>query len=239
MNDRYLLLHGSWHGAWCWFKVAPRLRQHGEVLVPNLPGRGRDPGAAAFITLGTMVRSVARLLDDERPVTLVAHSRYGVLATALAEARPRAIKRVIYLAAFMLPSGKRVADFFARDTDSALGPHVEVNRLAVTDSLRPAIWREGLYADCSDDDVALASSLLCPEPSWPALARVETTPARGGSVPRAYVRLTHDRAVSPRLQDELIERSRPERVEAIAASHSAYFSKPDALVETILKVDGA
>lgn len=175
MTNRFLLLHGSWHGAWCWFKVAPRLREHGEVLVPNLPGRGaRTP----FVTLGTMRRAVERLLDDDRPTTLVAHSRSGILATALAEARPHAVKRVVYLASYMLRSGERVADFFARDEGSLLRPHITVNRLAVTDSLQPAIWREGLYADCSEDDVALASSLLCAEPSWPALTRVRTTPAR-------------------------------------------------------------
>ncbi|MBL8937960.1 MAG: alpha/beta fold hydrolase [Archangium sp.] len=236
MTNRFLLLHGSWHGAWCWFKVAPRLRANAEVLVPNLPGRGaRTP----FVTLQTMVRAVAPLLRDDRPTTIVAHSRYGILATALAEARPAAVKRVVYLAAFMLGSGERVADFFPRDEGSLLREHVTVNRLSVTDSLRPAIWREGLYADCSEDDVALASSLLCAEPSWPALSRVRTTAERFGAVPRAYLRLTQDRAVSPTMQDRLIAASPPERVESIDASHSAYFSKPDALVRAIVSVSGA
>lgn len=236
MTDRFLLLHGSWHGAWCWFKVAPRLRAHGEVVVPNLPGRGtRTP----FVTLKTMRRAVEAVLDDAHPTTIVAHSRYGILATALAEARPAAVKRVVYLASFMLRSGERVADCFPRDEGSLLRGHVEVNRLAVTDSLRPAIWRDGLYADCCEDDVALASSLLCAEPSWPALARVRTTAERFGTVPRAYVRLTQDRAVSLAMQDRLIDAMPPQRVESIEASHSAYFSKPDALVRAILSVSRA
>lgn len=191
------------------------------------------------MTLKTMLRAVESLLDDERPTTIVAHSRYGILATALAEARPKAVKRVVYLASFMLRSGERVADFFPRDEGSLLRKHVKVNRLAVTDSLKPEIWRDGLYADCSEDDVALASSLLCAEPSWPALTRVRTTPERFGSVPRAYLRLTQDRAVSPAMQDRLIDASPPERVESIEASHSAYFSKPDALVRAILSVSRA
>ncbi|MBM4779564.1 MAG: alpha/beta fold hydrolase [Archangiaceae bacterium] len=236
MTNRFLLLHGSWHGAWCWFKVAPRLRAHGEVVVPNLPGRGTK---TPFVTLKTMLQAVEPLLRDEHPTTIVAHSRYGILATALAEARPAAVKRVVYLASFMLRSGERVADFFPKDEGSLLRQHVKVNRLSVTDSLRPQIWREGLYADCSEDDVALASSLLCAEPSWPALTRVRTTPARFGTVPRAYLRLTQDRAVSPAMQDRLIEALPPQRVESIEASHSAYFSKPDALVRAILSVSGA
>lgn len=236
MTHRFLLLHGSWHGAWCWYKVTPRLRLHGEVHVPNLPGRR---GGTALVTLATMRRAVEPLLDDATPTTIVAHSRYGILATALAEARPRAVRRVVYLASFMLRSGQRVADLFPKDEGSLLRPHVAVNRLAMSDSLGPAIWREGLYADCSEEDVALASSLLCPEPSWPALARVRTTPERAGSVPRAYLRLTEDRAVSLGMQDRLIDAQPPERVESIEASHSAYFSRPDALVRAIVAVSGA
>jgi pimeloyl-ACP methyl ester carboxylesterase len=233
MTTRFLLLHGSWHGAWCWYKVAPRLRAHGEVHAPNLPGRGaRTP----FVTLGTMVRAVMPLLDDEHPTTVVAHSRYGVLATALAELRPRAVARVVYLAAYMLQSGQRVADVFPQDDGSLLRPHVRTNPLAVSDALSPTIWREGLYADCAEDDVALASTLLSAEPSWPALTRVRTTRERFGAVPRAYLRLTQDRAVSPALQDRLIDALPPGRVESVDASHSAYFSQPDTLVRAILSV---
>jgi pimeloyl-ACP methyl ester carboxylesterase len=237
MTRRFLLLHGSWHGAWCWYKVAPLLRRAGAaVAVPNLPGRGRDPALAHLITLGRLVRSVAAHLDPTHATTIVAHSRYGILATALAEAFPDAIARVIYLAAYMLPAGARAADCFASDRDSYLRPHVAVDRLGACDALAPAAWVEGLYADCSADDVALASSLLCPEPSLPALARTQATPARAGRVPRAYVRLTQDRAVSPALQDRLIEAGAPERVESLAASHSAYFSRPDELVAKILEL---
>jgi len=237
--SRYLLLHGSWHGAWCWYKVAPQLRAFGEVLVPNLPGRGRDPATPHFVTLPRMVRAVARLLDPAAPVTIVAHSRYGVLATALAEAHSTSVRRVVYLASYMLPSGARAADHFAGDVDSFIRPYVDVDKLGASDALRPEAYREGLYADCSDEDVALAQALLCTEPSLPALARVRTTEDRYGRVPKAYVRLTEDRAVSLALQDRLIEQGQPDRVESLRASHSAYFSIPDALVATIRRVDAA
>lgn len=235
--QRFLLIHGSWHGAWCWYKVAPRLGAHGEVAVPNLPGRGRDPAWAPLVGLGAMVRSVAAHLSPLCPTTVVVHSRYGVLATALAEAFPDAVRRVIYVASFMLPSGDRVSDYFRADKASFLRSHVHVDALGLTDRLDPAAYVEGLYADCTKDDVTLASSLLCKEPSRPALARVTTTPDRGGRVPRAYVRLTQDRAVSLDLQDRLIQAAKLDRVESIEASHSAYFSQPDALVAAIRRLD--
>ena len=68
---RFLLLHGSWHGAWCWYKVAPRLRREGEVVVPNLPGRGRDPAFKPMVTLNRMVEHVGRFLDAQVPTLLL------------------------------------------------------------------------------------------------------------------------------------------------------------------------
>jgi pimeloyl-ACP methyl ester carboxylesterase len=238
MQRRFLLIHGSWHGAWCWFKVAPELRaEGGEVTVPNLPGRGRDPARPHLVTLGRMVRALASSLDRERPTTIVVHSRYGVLATALAEAYPDAIRRVIYLAAYMLPSGERVKEHFESDADSYIRPFVTASRMGAADWLAPEAYVEGLYADCGTDDVQLASSLLCREPSLPALARVGTTAGGWGRVPRAYIRLTRDRAVSPALQDRMIDAAGAERVASIDASHSAYFSRPRELVRTILELD--
>lgn len=233
----FLLIHGSWHGAWCWYKVAPLLRTHGAVSVPNLLGRGRDPAWAPGVTLKRLMRHAAEQLPADQRTTIVAHSRYGILATALAEAFPDRVARVIYLASYMLPHGDRVADHFAKDRDSLIRQHVQVNRAGCWDKLSPEVYREGLYADCSEEDVALASSLLCREPSLPALARARTSAERFGRVPTAYIRLTQDRAVSPALQDRLIARSKPGRVESIAASHSAYFSCPEQLTDTILRLD--
>lgn len=117
MTNRFVLIHGSWHGGWCWHKVAPLLRLHAPVDVVNLPGRGRDAAFLPTVTMSTMTRALSKSLSAEK-VTVVAHSRSGVIATALAESFPDRIERVIYLAAFMLPSGHRAADWFKRDSSS-------------------------------------------------------------------------------------------------------------------------
>lgn len=205
--------------------------------MPDLPGRARVPAWGPALTLSRMVRALAPSLAAATPTTIVVHSRYGVLASALAEAMPQAIRRVVYLAAYLLPSGGRARDAFATDVDSYLRPHVAVDRVRVRDRLDPVAYREGLYADCHADDVQLASSLLCPEPSLPALARVRTTADRWGRVPKAYIRLTQDRAVSIAAQDRMLAACPVARVESLPASHSAYFSQPDALASLIERID--
>lgn len=237
--SHFLLIHGSWHGAWCWYKIAPRLRNAGHsVLVPDLPGRILNPKKLPFVSLKYMVRNIGAQLPADRKTTIVVHSRYGILASSLAEAYPDKIERTIYLASFMLPSGVRTIDYFRWDKGSHLRPYFSASLRGMWDKLDPAIFKEGLYHDCSEEDIMLGHSLLGPEPLRPALAKLKFTDERYGTVPRAYIRLTEDRAVTPALQDHVLNQTPVDRVENIKASHSAYFSKPDELTEKILKLAG-
>ncbi|SHG93529.1 alpha/beta fold hydrolase [Cognatishimia maritima] len=233
----YLLIHGSWHGAWCWFKVAPQLKSLGHsVDVPDLLGRGNCKRATQLISLKAMVREIGRTLCKDRKTTIVVHSRYGILASALSEMFPDQIERVVYLASYMIPNQARAARYFRADKASLLTPYVTISKAGFWDELHPDIYREGLYHDCSEEDVTLASSLLCREPLRPALSKLVLSEDRYGSVPRAYIRLTEDRAVTRQVQDRCIGEVGVDRVESIHASHSAYFSRPTELVEKILSV---
>lgn len=206
-----------------------------RVSAIDLPGRGRAPATPFFVSLDRMVREAEAALHPTEQTTVVVHSRNGIVASMLAERAPKRVSRTIYLAALMLPSGRRVLDYLP-DRDSALSGHVTINRRALSDWLDPAVYREGLYADCSEDDVALARALLVPEPVRPALTRLKLTDGGYGQVPRAYIRLTQDRAVSLTLQDRLLAETKVDRVESIDGSHSVYFSQPDRLSEAIVKL---
>src|SRR3954464_4850527 len=143
----FLFLHGSWHGSWCWYKVLPRIQAAGhEATAIDLPGRGRAPSAAYAVSLARMVRAAEAALAPHEKTTVVVHSRYGIVASALAERVPERITRTIYLASFMLPDGKRVLDYVP-DRASRLAGRVDVNRLALWDWLRPEAYRDALYAD--------------------------------------------------------------------------------------------
>jgi pimeloyl-ACP methyl ester carboxylesterase len=214
----------------------PRIEAAGhQALAIDLPGRGRAPAAPARVGLGDMMRAAEAALVPDQKTIIVVHSRNGIVASSLAERAPDRIERTIYLASFMLASGKRVLDYVP-DKHSLLLGKVDVNRLGMWDWLKPEAYREALYADCCDDDIALARALLTREPARPALTRLNLTQARYGRVPRAYIRLTEDFAVSLALQDRLLGETKVDRVESIAASHSAYFSQPDQLTATILKL---
>ncbi len=227
----FILVHGSWHGGWCWHKVAARLRAMGHsVATPDLPGHGRHPAVARDITLAHYVDAIGcAIAEMDEPVTLVAHSRGGIAAAAASEKMPAAITKAIYLAAYLVRNGERAVDWALQDADSLVMRHLDINRDEGWDMLRASAFRPALYADCTDDDVTLCESLLVPEPSAPTFTPLELTSANFGRIPRAYIRLTQDRAVSPALQDKMLEATPCGEVRSIDASHSAYFSRPGEL----------
>ena len=242
----YVLIHGSWHGAWCWYKVTARLRaSRHTVIVPDMPGHGRDWRPPGGLTMQHYVDTLTNIVDAAtEPVVLVVHSRNGIVASQAAEARPDRIRKLVYLASYLPPIGDtpplgQSRDGWARDPDSLLWARqgVVVNREGGWDMLKREIYREALYADCSEDDIALAYALLTPEargPNSPTETPLRTTAGNFGRIPRIYIELTQDRAVTWAAQKRMYEATPCERVLTIEASHSAYFSQPDQLTKHIL-----
>lgn len=226
-----LLIHGSWHGAWCWHKVVPRLRAMGHtVYAPDLPSHGRDWTPPAQVTLQSYVDCVTRLVDaSPEPLTVVAHSRGGLVLGALCEARPGKVTRAVYLAAVLLKDGQKVFDLLPAAEGSRILPAMFMAEDQSWDMLREEAFDDALYADCSEDDRALCHQLLTPEPLAPSLTPVVLTEERYGRVPRAYIELTQDRAVTPAWQRFMYSEVPCEEVLRLEASHSAYFSRPDEL----------
>lgn len=230
----YILIHGSWHGAWCWHKVANRLKANGHTVeVPDLPCHGTNWGTHKDVTLDDYVNTVTALVDAApRPVTIVAHSRGGIVGSRVAEVRPDKVTRTVYVAAYLIPNGKTVLDYALQDDVSLVMPSLDQNLDEGWDMLQAHAFREALYADCDDDDVALCHSLLTPEPVTPTFAPLALSDMNYGRVPRSYILLTEDYAVSPKLQRLMLEET-PCEVLELEASHSAYFSKPTALTQLI------
>jgi pimeloyl-ACP methyl ester carboxylesterase len=60
----FVLIHGAWHGGWCWYKTVPLLEKRGHtVLAPDLLGHGRDRTPLSMVSLSSYVDSVCRIVD--------------------------------------------------------------------------------------------------------------------------------------------------------------------------------
>jgi pimeloyl-ACP methyl ester carboxylesterase len=89
---RYVLVHGAWHGGWCWQRVAPRLRAAGhEVLTPTLTGLGeRVHLAQPSVNLSTHVSDIVNVcrFEDLSNIVLVGHSYAGFVVSGVADRCP-------------------------------------------------------------------------------------------------------------------------------------------------------
>jgi pimeloyl-ACP methyl ester carboxylesterase len=232
--SRFVLVHGAWHGAWCWEQVVPRLAARGHaVRAIDLPGHGSDPtppGAVGWDDyMGRMGEVIAEV--DEPPI-LVGHSLGGAVITGAADRWPGRIRALVYLCA-MLPDAP---DFFTRfQPTSALSTGIRPASDGSVMELDPAVVREAFYHDCSDQDAARAAARLRPQPARAFGMSFELAPERFGRVPRHYVECLQDRAIDIATQRTMHART-PCTVHTLDASHSPFFSMPDLLVEVLERV---
>lgn len=235
MKRTYVLVHGAWHGAWCWKKVLPLLRQRGHRAVAlDLAGHGEDHTPVAGITLETYVDQILSCVHKEahgEPVTLVGHSFGGLVITQAAERSPDAIRRLVYVAALLPGDGESMLQLAQTNPDSVVLQNLMVDRASGTARVRDEAIREAFFGDCTEKDVRFARRRMLPEPLVPLGTPVHVTPERFGRVPRIYVEALEDRAMTPAFQKRMYEASPCDKVLTMQTSHSPFFSEPDELVD--------
>jgi pimeloyl-ACP methyl ester carboxylesterase len=232
----FIFIHGSWHGSWNWHRVVPILEQLGHrAIAIDLPGMGRDKTPIQEVKLQTSVDAVCKVIDaQEGKVILVGHSKNGIVISQAAEYRPQKIEKLVYLAAYLIPNGKTQREYSMQDTAGVLKPYVHVHADVNATTLDPVIYREGLYADCDENIVQLASVLLSAEPIETGTTPLQLSDENFGSVPRVYIECTLDKAVTPFIQQKMYTELACEKVYQMETSHSPFFSKPQELVEILV-----
>lgn len=232
----YVLVHGSWHGAWCWYKVVPRLRARGhEAVTFDLPAQGTDTAPVESVTFDQQVARVISVLEGrDDQVVLVGHSHGGLLISQAAEHHPESVVSLVYVAGFLLEDGQPIEAIAHDETDSLVVEHRCIDAEAGTATLPLDIVEDAFYADCSPEDVALAKSLLRPAPLTDD--EITTTPTNYGSIPRAYIRCTDDRAITPVMQADMLANRPCETTYSMATGHAPFFAAPDELVDILTDI---
>jgi pimeloyl-ACP methyl ester carboxylesterase len=238
MMKTFILIHGSWHSAWNWHKVIPLLEQLGhKAIAIDLPGMGRDKTPIAEVTMQTAVDKICSVIQEtEEKVILVGHSKNGIMISQVAELLPHKVEKLIYLAAYLNPDGKTQREYSIQDVNGILKPYVKFHEATQSTTLRPEIYKEGLYHDCEDNITELAKLLLSHEPFVSGITPLQLTEENFGNVPRYYIECTEDRAVTPFIQQKMYEETPCTKVYQMNTGHSPFFSKPKELTELFLEI---
>lgn len=110
----FVLVHGNWHGGWCWVRVADGLRAEGHrVLAPTQTGLGeRRHLSSPSLTVDSFVTDIANVIEAEelREVVLVGHSFAGIVISGAADRMADRMRRLVFLDAVILQDGQCLLD---------------------------------------------------------------------------------------------------------------------------------
>ncbi len=234
----FVFVPGSFHAAWCWYKMQPLLSKDGNTCEAiDLPGHGRDRTPPAEVTLDSYVDAVCEVLEKyTEPVVLIGHSRAGIVISQTAERMPEKVSHLVYLCAFLIPNGEPMVATALTDSTSALVANLIFNEAEAWHFPKESIIKEAFYNDCTEEDLALCSSLLTHEPNAPVGTPLQLSDDKYGSVEKTYIFTTLDRAISPALQRQMVERLPVDQTFTLQAGHSPFLSRPQELAEILLQI---
>jgi pimeloyl-ACP methyl ester carboxylesterase len=217
------LVHGAWHGAWCWERLTPELEALGhQVITMDLP---IDDSSALFDDYAdTVCAAVADISGDD--LILVGHSMAGQTVPLVATRRP--LRHLVYLCGVPPIPGRPFVEQMAGESDM-LNPDYTLG-LSEKDSEGRRVWIDKELAsfhvlgDCDEATASAAFERLRPQSgrpytvpcSLPAYPCVDTT----------YVVCTEDRMVNPSWSRRIAREWLNADLVEMPGSHSPYYSRP-------------
>ena len=181
----FVLIHGAFHGGWCWRRVADILEKHGhKVFAPSLTGNGdRSHLLSKDVILDTHIADIVNLVtwEDLRDICLVAHSYGGWPASGALEQIHDRVAALVWLDAFKPEDGQKGADYAS-----------EFNRKALVEAVaRGEPGRKGPPAktySTSEKDYAWIDSKLTLQPNGVAIQPIRLTGKRETIAKKTYIR---------------------------------------------------
>lgn len=234
----FVFAHGSWHGGWCWRRVAERLRGLGHsVHTPSYTGMGdRAHLLSRNITIDTFVEDLVQVFKTEEltRAVLVGHSFGGIPISGVADRIPDQIARLVYLDATVVESGETAFSIYPPEVAQARIAAAEMANgglAAPPPQVLPASW--GLAEGSPDHD--WVRRRLTPHPLGAYTTALTLRAPVGAGLPRTYVHCA-------RPSNPVIEGSR-RRVRAwtgwswieLAAPHEAMITDPELVVNLLLR----
>jgi pimeloyl-ACP methyl ester carboxylesterase len=233
MASTFVLVHGAWHGGWCWQRVAERLRGGGnQVFTPTLTGLGeRSHLLRAGIDLKTHIADVVNVMQWERltDVVLCGHSYGGFVISGVAEAMTSAIGSIVFLDGFMPRNGEAVRDLTGAAVQEAIAAALQRGDFAI-----PPRSAEAFGVNTADR--AWVDSLCVGQPIGTFTDQIVLSGARDRVRRKSYIRAKSyanpgfDRALAAVKSDPSW------RTYEVACGHDVMVDDPERLTEILLEV---
>ncbi len=223
-STTFVLVHGAWHGGWCWRRVSDRLTSRGHyVIAPTLSGVGERSHLSPYsIDLSTQINDVVGEIKwkDLNGVVLVGHSYGGMVITGVAEQLRERISAIVYLDAFIPGDGQSLFD--------------------MTHTNPPAVHvvppYQASYFQVNAADSAWVDSQMTPHPTACFTEKLKVTGAYQTIPKKVYIRASLFKNAP---FDAALERCRADRswkTEVVSSGHDVMIDQPEMLTAILEKI---
>ena len=181
----FVLIHGAWHGGWCWRRVADLLDAKGhKVFAPTLTGLGeRSHLLSKDINLDTHIADIVNVIrwEDLKDICLVAHSYGGWPSSGALEQIGDRVSSIVWLDAFKPEDGQRGADYASEFSRKALQ-----EALAKGEAGRAGPPPAAFHVN--EKDRAWVAAKMTPQPNGVVFQPIKLTGAREKIAKKTYIR---------------------------------------------------
>jgi pimeloyl-ACP methyl ester carboxylesterase len=232
---RFVLVHGGYHGAWCWDRLAPELEKLGHSsLAIDLPGCNERLNEPASLSSW---RGALRELIEEGDV-LVGHSMGGFAISLGADEVPEKVARIVYLSAAVPIEGQAMgaatAETVANDWPATVDmPYEEFVEVVEMPNQGPCVRltkqiavNKLFYHDCTAEDQDWAWERLTPLPLGPSQETFHLPRFWAAPIPRDFIVTTDDRSHPVAIDNMFMQRLGLSTGFSIRSSHSPFLSRP-------------
>ena len=243
----FVLVHGGWHGGWCWQKVIPFLEAAGhEVYAPTLTGLAeRASELSPDVGLDTHIQDIVGLLEEKNlhGVILVGHSYSAMVITGVVDQVPERIAHLVYLDTFVPRDGESMADIapmvirLLRKQAQAHGDGWRVD----PQQKRP-FGVKGIYGVTIEPDLSWVRSKVTPQPLKTFEQPLHLkNPAIVSAKPRTHIDCTGGGFFFSLMRHILARRALPPReagwrLRQLPTGHDAMITMPRELADVLLEV---
>ena len=227
-----ILLHGAWHGSWCWQFITPQLERHKlNVICPDLPGHHPSAKSENKITLKAYVQFIVDIIEQlNTPDILVGHSMAGMVIAQVAELRPNAIDKLIFLNAYLPVAGDSIfslTEEFSPNSKIAQAMSLADNKLSY--SLNSNDFLSLFYHQSNAEKQSLAIKHYQRQSSLPLSNKVSLSDERYGQVKKVVICSLADKVLPAAMQKHMLARQACDEYVQIEGDHCPFFSLPDTL----------
>ena len=232
----FVLVHGAWHGGWCWQRVADRLRAAGhKVFTPTQTGLGeRSHLLSKDITLDTFTQDVVNVIEFEElsDVILVGHSFGGSPISSTAERMPDRIRHLVYLDALMLEGGQSPSGVLPPDVVAARQKAAQESSGGVSLPVPPP----SAFGVSDPQDTEWLKRRLRPHPLGTYTSPLNIKGPVGNNLPRTYIVCTNP--IYPPLEASRtwVKKQQGWNWLEIATGHDAMVTAPDELTKMLIAI---